>query len=83
MALSAKRSSLLLAVAAVAALAGFSARAEETGLSGLWLLTHGQFGKPDGPSAYPGGQGGGGRGAQERGRDEQAALPAGGHATRS
>src|SRR4051794_14855005 len=49
----AKRSSLLLAVAAVVALAGSYARAEETGLSGLWLLTHGQFGKPDTPSLTP------------------------------
>ncbi|MEO6338921.1 MAG: hypothetical protein ABIO39_02685 [Caulobacteraceae bacterium] len=48
----AKRCSLLLAAAAVAALAG-SARAEETGLSGLWLLTHGQFGKPDTPPLTP------------------------------
>jgi hypothetical protein len=35
----------ILAAAAVLALAGVSARAEEKGLSGLWLLTHGQFGE--------------------------------------
>ncbi len=43
-----KRSATLAATALVLAL-GAAAHAEEKGLSGLWLLTHGQFGKPDAP----------------------------------
>jgi hypothetical protein len=47
---------MLAAAIALSCLGAGAVQAKETGLSGLWLLTHGQFGRPEHPPLTPAAQ---------------------------